>query len=122
MKHAPLMVLLTLAASSAYGIASAADMAPYPPPPPPPAVAPPPPPPVAVVPPPPTVSPVDERTFRVLDINGDGYISRAEVRQGTHLERMFNQLDVNRDGKLSREELFGLVAIERPGDVANRSR
>jgi len=67
-------------------------------------------------------APVDEATFRTLDINGDGYVSRLEVRSGTNLERRFGELDTNRDGRLSREELRGMVAVERPGDVANRRR
>ena len=64
--------------------------------------------------------PVDEATFRVLDINRDGYVSRMEARRGTNLERMFDRLDANRDGRLSREELRGMVVVEMPGDVTNR--
>ncbi|HZM44084.1 MAG TPA: EF-hand domain-containing protein [Burkholderiales bacterium] len=73
--------------------------------------------------PPPVVRagpPVPEATFRALDMDGDGYISRSEVRRGTYLQRYFDQLDVNRDGRLSREELGGMYAVERPGDTTNR--
>lgn len=59
--------------------------------------------------------PVDEAAFRVLDIDGDGYISRLEVRRGSNLERQFSQLDANRDGRLSREELRGLAVVQSSG-------
>ena len=65
-------------------------------------------------------TPVDDETFRTLDMNGDGFISRSEVRRGTRLERQFDQLDTNRDGRLSREELRGMFAVEQPGDATNR--
>jgi hypothetical protein len=65
-------------------------------------------------------TPVDDETFRTLDMNGDGFISRGEVRRGTRLERQFDQLDTNRDGRLSREELRGMFAVEQPGDATNR--
>ena len=65
-------------------------------------------------------APVDQAAFRVLDIDGDGYISRMEVRRGTNLEWQFDQLDTNRDGRLSREELRGMFVVERPGDAASR--
>ena len=65
--------------------------------------------------------PVDETTFKTLDIDGDGYISRLEVRRETYLERQFDQLDTNRDGRLSREELRGMFKVETPGDTANRT-
>ena len=64
--------------------------------------------------------PVDETTFKTLDINGDGYISRDEIRRATNLERQFDQLDSNHDGRLSREELRGMFPIERPADAGHR--
>ena len=65
--------------------------------------------------------PVNETTFQTLDIDGDGFISRLEVRRETNLERRFDQLDTNRDGRLSREELRGTFKVETPGDTANRT-
>ena len=78
--------------------------------------------PAANIPPPPPRSgaPVDEPTFQTLDMDGDGYVSRLEVRKGTNLEKRFDQLDTNRDGRLSREELRGLYRVERSGDTINR--
>jgi Ca2+-binding EF-hand superfamily protein len=66
--------------------------------------------------------PVDETTFKTLDMDGDGYISRQEVRRETNLERRFDQLDTDRDGRLSREELRGMFKVESPGDTTNRTR
>lgn len=66
-------------------------------------------------------APVDEATFKTLDMDGDGYISRLEVRRETSLERRFDQFDTNRDGRLSREELRGTYRVETPGDQVNRA-
>ena len=76
----------------------------------------------SVLPPPPgdREAPVSEPTFRTLDMDGDGYVSRLEARRGTNVERQFDKLDTNRDGRLSREELKGMFPIERPGDAAYR--
>ena len=101
MKHTPLTVLFMLAAWSVACAVHAGDNPPR----------------SAVR----ADAPVDEATFRTLDMDGDGYISRTEVRRGTNLEREFDRLDTNRDGRLSREELRGLFVIERPGDVDNRA-
>ena len=65
-------------------------------------------------------APVSEATFRTLDMDGDGYVSRLEARRGTNVERQFDKLDTNRDGRLSREELKGMFPIEAPGDAAYR--
>jgi len=100
MKHAPLTVLSMLAA---WSVACAAHAGEYPPR----STA-------------RADAPVDEATFRTLDIDGDGYVSRLEVRRGTNLEREFDRLDTNRDGRLSREELRGMFPVERPGDAASR--
>ncbi|MGO3127604.1 MAG: hypothetical protein ACTIJY_05995 [Luteimonas sp.] len=45
--------------------------------------------------------------FVVLDVDGDGYISRAEAKAHPALDAEFNAIDSNRDGRLSREELAG---------------
>ena len=44
-----------------------------------------------------------EAMFKALDKNGDGFLSKDEVK-GTPHEAEFAQLDKNGDGKLSREE------------------
>ncbi|MCD9006195.1 EF-hand domain-containing protein [Luteimonas sp. XNQY3] len=45
--------------------------------------------------------------FAALDVDGDGYISRAEAKAHPALDAEFNAIDSNRDGRLSREELAG---------------
>jgi hypothetical protein len=100
MKHKASMVLVMFAVWSVACSIQAADTRPYP---------------TARV-----NTPVDDETFRTLDMNGDGYVSRSEVRRGTRLEQQFDQLDTNRDGRLSREELRGMFAVEQPGDATNR--
>jgi|GEM_PF-522051 len=48
---------------------------------------------------------MDEMTFKKLDTNGDGVISRKEFNAFN--ARHFKELDTNKDGKLSLEELMG---------------
>jgi hypothetical protein len=44
-----------------------------------------------------------DATFKSLDKDGDGYISKEEAKRTPH-EKAFAKLDKNGDGKLSREE------------------
>jgi Ca2+-binding EF-hand superfamily protein len=55
--------------------------------------------------------------FVQLDTDGDGRISRAEVR-GTALEKVFERLDQNGDGFLSREELRQGASLLPPASSA----
>lgn len=45
--------------------------------------------------------------FTALDLDGDGFISRAEAQANPALADEFNALDTARRGKLSREQLAG---------------
>ncbi|WP_353086392.1 EF-hand domain-containing protein [Stenotrophomonas sp.] len=45
--------------------------------------------------------------FAALDVDGDGFISRAEAQANPTLADEFNALDVKRRGKLDRADLAG---------------
>jgi hypothetical protein len=44
-------------------------------------------------------------TFKSLDTNKDGYISKQEAKASNGLNQQFSQLDKDHDGKLSSQEL-----------------
>ena len=46
-------------------------------------------------------------TFKSLDANKDGFVSRDEAKNSNELNRRFSELDKDGDGKLSSQELSG---------------
>jgi hypothetical protein len=52
----------------------------------------------------------NESSFRVLDKNKDGYLSRSEAGGNPDLAKRFKEADSNNDGKLSRVEYFKIMA------------
>ena len=63
-------------------------------------------------------SPSGSATFRTLDANKDGFISRDEARGNSNLSRQFDELDKDRDGRLSPAELSGGSS---PRDASSRT-
>jgi len=54
-------------------------------------------------------------TFRSLDTNKDGHVSRDEAKNSSELNRRFSELDKDGDGKLSAQELSGLDGKDMGG-------
>lgn len=48
-------------------------------------------------------------SFEALDLDGDGYISRAEAAAHETLRTEFGGIDTDGDGRLSRQELSGWI-------------
>ncbi len=51
-----------------------------------------------------------DREFQQLDVDGDGFITRAEATKIPGIAERFAKFNVNRDGKLDRSEFAALVA------------
>jgi len=52
----------------------------------------------------------NETSFRVLDKNNDGYVTKAEAAGNKDLAKRFGEADDNKDGKLSRMEYLKIMA------------
>ncbi|OAI51970.1 hypothetical protein AYO46_01200 [Betaproteobacteria bacterium SCGC AG-212-J23] len=52
----------------------------------------------------------NDTSFRVLDKNNDGYVSKAEAAGNPDLAKRFKEADSNKDGKLSRMEYLKIMA------------
>ena len=52
----------------------------------------------------------NDTSFRVLDKNNDGYLSKAEAAGNPDLAKRFAEADTNKDGKLSRMEYLKVMA------------
>ena len=53
-----------------------------------------------------------DRYFKVLDLNGDGYVSLAEAAGDPVVVSRFDKADRNRDGKLSDKEFANLSKVK----------
>lgn len=62
----------------------------------------------------------NDTSFRVLDKNNDGYLSRAEAAGNPDLAKRFKEADTNKDGKLSRMEYLKVMAKIDTHSVANK--
>lgn len=63
-----------------------------------------------------------ESTFRSLDTNHNGYVSREEAMSSADLNRRFNELDKDRDGRLSPQELTGWRRPSTTGSTGSSSK
>ena len=62
----------------------------------------------------------NETSFRVMDKNNDGYLSKAEAAGNPDLAKRFAEADGNKDGKLSRMEYLKIMAKIDTHNTANK--
>lgn len=62
----------------------------------------------------------NQTSFRVMDKNNDGYLSKAEAGGNPELARRFAEADDNKDGKLSRMEYLKVMAKIDTNRVAGK--
>ena len=62
----------------------------------------------------------NDTSFRVLDKNNDGYLSKAEAAGNPDLAKRFKEADSNNDGKLSRMEYLKVMAKIDTHNAANK--
>jgi hypothetical protein len=62
----------------------------------------------------------NDTSFRKMDKNNDGYLSKAEATGHKDLAKRFGEADDNNDGKLSRMEYLKIMAKIDTNTVANK--
>lgn len=62
----------------------------------------------------------NDTSFRVMDKNNDGYLSKAESGGNPELAKRFAEADDNKDGKLSRMEYLKVMAKIDTNRVARK--
>jgi Ca2+-binding EF-hand superfamily protein len=62
----------------------------------------------------------NDTSFRVMDKNNDGYLSKAEAAGNPDLAKRFAEADDNNDGKLSRVEYLKVMAKIDTHNTANK--
>lgn len=62
----------------------------------------------------------NDTSFRVMDKNNDGYLSKAESAGNADLAKRFAEADGNNDGKLSRVEYLKVMAKIDTHNTANK--
>ena len=62
----------------------------------------------------------NDTSFRVLDKNNDGYLTKAEAAGNPDLAKRFKEADSNSDGKLSRMEYLKIMAKIDTHSAANK--
>jgi len=62
----------------------------------------------------------NDTSFRVMDKNNDGYLSKAEAAGNPDLAKRFAEADSNKDGKLSRMEYLKIMAKIDTHNAANK--
>ena len=62
----------------------------------------------------------NDTSFRVMDKNNDGYLSKAEAAGNPDLAKRFADADSNNDGKLSRVEYLKAMAKIDTHNTANK--
>lgn len=62
----------------------------------------------------------NDTSFRVMDKNNDGYLSKAEAAGNPDLAKRFKEADGDHDGKLSRMEYLKIMAKIDTHSVANK--
>lgn len=62
-----------------------------------------------------------QREFKMLDVNGDGKLSRGEIRLFPRLDAAFDRADTDRDGFVSYGEVRAFAIIYRAERARQRS-
>lgn len=69
----------------------------------------------------PAADPAKDQAFRTLDIDGDGFVSKAEAAGNAFATLGFDRADRNRDGRLSFKE-YDSIGKPRPQKKGKQAR